>query len=266
MEEALEQEYFKQAREWTLMNLRFDGRTAVVTGAASGIGYAIAEALADSGATVIVADIDLSAAREAARSIGGGALAVKVDVASHKEVEAMVAFAVENTGRLDMLVNNAGIAGPMEPLGVYSVEEWHKVIDVNLHGVFYGMRYAVPVMKEKGGGAIVNMASILGSVGFVDASAYVASKHAVLGITKAAALEYAADGIRINSVGPGFILTSLVESSLDAETRTELAGAHALNRMGEPAEVASLVVYLLSDQAGFITGSYHVVDGGYTAR
>jgi NAD(P)-dependent dehydrogenase (short-subunit alcohol dehydrogenase family) len=248
------------------MNLRFDGKTAVVTGAANGIGYAIAEALAESGATVVVADIDLPGAREAAKSIGNGALAIKVDVARHEEVEAMLAFAAENTGRLDMLVNNAGIAGPMEPLGAYSVEDWHKVIDVNLHGVFYGMRYAIPMMKESGGGAIVNLASILGSVGFVDASAYVTSKHAVLGITKAAALEYAADGIRVNSVGPGFISTELVKSNLDEATRAELASVHALNRMGEPAEVASLVVYLLSDQAAFITGSYHVVDGGYTAR
>ncbi|MEO1081564.1 MAG: SDR family NAD(P)-dependent oxidoreductase [Pseudomonadota bacterium] len=248
------------------MNLRFDGRTAVVTGAATGIGYAIAEALAESGATVIVADIDLSGASEAAASLGNGALAVKVDVARHEEVEAMVAFAVEHTGRLDMLVNNAGIAGPMQPLSEYSIEDWHKVLDVNLHGVFYGMRYAVPVMRENGGGAIVNMASILGSVGFVDASAYVTSKHAVLGISKAAALEYAADGIRVNSVGPGFIGTELVKNSLDEATRAEMASAHALNRMGETAEVASLVVYLLSDQAGFITGSYHVVDGGYTAR
>jgi NAD(P)-dependent dehydrogenase (short-subunit alcohol dehydrogenase family) len=248
------------------MDLRFDGKTAVVTGAANGIGYAIAEALAESGATVVVADIDSAGAREAAESIGNGALAIRADVARHEEVEAMLAFAAENTGRLDMLVNNAGIAGPMEPLAAYSVEDWHRVIDVNVHGVFYGMRYAIPMMKENGGGAIVNLASILGSVGFVDASPYVTSKHAVLGITKAAALEYAADGIRVNSVGPGFISTELVKSNLDEATRAELASVHALNRMGEPAEVASLVVYLLSDQAAFITGSYHVVDGGYTAR
>jgi NAD(P)-dependent dehydrogenase (short-subunit alcohol dehydrogenase family) len=233
---------------------------------ATGIGYAIAKALADSGATVVVADIDPSAAGEAAESIGNGALATKVDVSSYEEVEEMVAFAVGKTGRLDMLVNNAGIAGPMEPMGVYAIEDWHKVIDVNLHGVFYGMRAALRFMKDNGGGAIVNLASILGSVGFVDASPYVASKHAVVGMTKAAALEYAADGIRVNSVGPGFISTALVESSLDEAARAEVAGAHALNRMGTPAEVASLVVYLLSDEAGFITGSYHLIDGGYTAR
>lgn len=248
------------------MDLRFDGRTAIVTGAASGIGYAIAEVLAESGATVIVADIDQAGADEAAGSIGRGALAVRVDVTSHEDVDAMIAFAVDKTGRLDMLVNNAGIAGALEPIGSYAIEEWHRVINVNLHGIFYGMRHAIPVMKQSGGGAIVNMASILGSVGFAEAGPYVASKHAVVGMTKAAALEHAVDGIRINSVGPGFIRTVLVENSLDEATRTALADAHALKRMGEPAEVASLVVYLLSDQAGFITGSYHVVDGGYTAQ
>ena len=248
------------------MDLRFDGRTAIVTGAASGIGYAIAETLAESGATVIVADIDSTGAGKAAVSIGHGALAVGVDVSNHEDVEAMVAFAVEKTGRLDMLVNNAGIAGALAPTGSYEVEEWHRVIDINLHGVFYGMRYAIPVMKDGGGGAIVNMASILGSVGFAEGGAYVASKHAVVGMTKAAALEHAGDGIRVNCVGPGFIRTVLVENSLDAATRAELASAHALGRLGEPVEVASLVAYLLSDQAGFITGSCHLVDGGYTAQ
>ena len=184
------------------MDVRFDGRTAIVTGAASGIGYAIAATLAESGATVVVADIDLAGADEAAGSIGSGALAVRVDVTSHADVEAMIAFAVEKTGRLDMLVNNAGVAGALEPIGSYPVDEWHRVIAVNLNGVFYGMRHAIPVMKKSGGGAIVNMSSILGSVGFANATPYVASKHAVVGMTKAAALEHAGDGIRINCVGP----------------------------------------------------------------
>tara|TARA_B100001057_G_scaffold233490_1_gene233713 strand:+ start:2031 stop:2777 length:747 start_codon:yes stop_codon:yes gene_type:complete len=248
------------------MNIRFDGKVAIVTGAAQGIGYAVAKSLSESGATVVLADLDLPSATSAAETIGNGALALQVDVTQHEEVASMIDFAMTSAGRLDILVNNAGITSPLRPVAEYCVDEWKRVLEVNLNGVFYGMRYAVPVMKESGGGSIVNLASIMGSVAFSGASAYVASKHAVLGLTKAAALECAADGIRVNCVGPGFIMTSLVESSLNQEERAEVASSHALNRMGTPEEVASLVLYLLSDNAGFITGSYHLVDGGYTAR
>lgn len=248
------------------MDLRFDGKTAIVTGAASGIGLAIARDLAESGARVLLADLDAAKTKAVAETIGHDALAIAADVSDPDQVARMVDAAVQDTGGLHLLVNNAGIGGPLAPLGDYPLDGWHRVIDVNLHGVFYGMRHAIPAMKASGGGAIVNISSILGTVGFAGASAYVAAKHALLGLTRAAALDHAADKIRVNAVGPAFIHTPLVEAALDAETRKALEGMHALKRMGTPEEVSSLVCYLLSDRAAFVTGSYHLVDGGYTAQ
>lgn len=249
------------------MDLDFTEQTAIVTGGGSGIGAAICRDLARGGATVIVADLDQDAATEVAEQItglGGRAHMHGVDTADAGQVEALIGFATDTTGRLDMLVNNAGIGGPAEPLGSYPLDGWRQVIDVNLHGVFYGMRYALPVMEAAGRGSIVNMASILGSVGFATASAYVAAKHAVVGMTKVAAMEYAQKGIRVNSVGPGFIRTPLLDKHLDDATLTALAGMHPLGRLGTADEVSSLTCFLLSDAASFITGSYHLVDGGYT--
>lgn len=251
------------------MNIRFDDKTAVVTGGAAGIGAAIADALADAGATVIVVDLNPDSAGWKAQEIvenGGKALPFAADVSDPAAVEAMVAFAREQTGALHLLVNNAGIGGAQAPTGSYPLESWRQVIDVNLNGVFYGLRYGIPAISEAGGGSIVNIASILGSVGIAGSPAYVASKHAVVGLTKNAALEHAADGVRINAIGPGFIRTPLLDANLDDATQALLAGKHALDRLGDPSEVAALTLFLLSDQASFITGSYHLVDGGYTAQ
>ena len=174
--------------------------------------------------------------------------------------------AVDEYGGLDIAVNNAGIGGELALTGEYSLDGWRKVIEVNLNSVFYCMRYQIPAMQKRGGGAIVNMASILGSVGFASSPAYVAAKHGMLGLTKAAALEYATQGIRVVSVGPGFISTPLLTKTLDDATLQYIAGLHPVKRLGEADEVASLVCFLASDAASFITGSYHLVDGGYTAQ
>lgn len=250
------------------MQITFTGKTALVTGAGSGIGEAIAKGLAASGARVIVQDLHEDAAARVARDIaaaGGTAHEAGGDVARPEVMEWLVGHAVEQGGALHLLVNNAGIGGPLLPTGEYPLDGWRQVMGVNLDGVFYGMRYAIPEMLKAGGGAIVNIASILGSVGFANACAYTAAKHALLGLTKTAALEYSAKGIRVNAIGPAFIDTPLLANLPDA-ARAGLIAAHPVGRLGRPEEVADLTQFLLSDRAAFISGSYHLIDGGYCAQ
>ncbi|MEO8757124.1 MAG: SDR family oxidoreductase [Devosia sp.] len=247
----------------------FDNKIAVVTGGGSGIGEAVAKELAAGGCKVVVADRDQSGIDRvvaAIKATGGVASGFTIDVASAEQNAAMVAFAEKTYGALHLAVNNAGVGGPSAPTAEYPLDGWKTVIDVNLSGVFYGLRAEIPAMLRAGGGAVVNMASILGSVGFANAVAYTSAKHALLGMTKVAAMEYSAKGVRINAVGPGFIDTPLLSKNLDANTLKYIAGLHPIQRLGRAEEVSALVCFLLSDRASFITGSYHLVDGGYVAQ
>jgi len=244
-------------------------KVALVTGGGSGIGEAIAKRFASHGTKVVVTDINKENAEQTAKEIrnaGGEAISLQADVSIAADSRKSVETASKEFGALHFACNNAGIGGEAAPIGEMPPESFDHVIRVNLSGVFYGMHYQIPAMLEAGGGAIVNISSILGQVGFAQSCAYVAAKHGLVGLTKNAALEYSAKGIRTNVVGPGFIKTPLLDDNLNEEQLEMIKQLHPIGRLGESEEVANLVVWLCSDEASFITGSYYAIDGGYLAQ
>jgi NAD(P)-dependent dehydrogenase (short-subunit alcohol dehydrogenase family) len=243
---------------------------AIVTGAASGIGKSVAERFAQEDVAVVLSDVNQKLGEQGAEQIrqaGGQATFVMADVSRPSDCERVVEVALEQYGRLDYACNNAGIGGEQNQTADLSIEGWQQILAINLSGVFYGMKYQIPAMLKTGGGAIVNMASILGQVGFAGAVGYVAAKHGVVGLTQGAALEYAPHGIRINAVGPGFISTPMIHAlEEDLELKSALVALHPIGRLGRSEEVAELVIWLSSEKASFVTGAYYPVDGGYLAR
>ena len=254
------------------MSRLLDGKAAIVTGGASGIGRATALAFAREGARVLVQDRAEAGAQETVGLInaaGGQAVSIGGDVTSEADVAAMVHKALAGFGRIDCAFNNAGIAptavGPApQRTHELSLESWNRLIDINLTGVFLCIKHQVPAMLAQGGGAIVNTASVAGLVGLPTAPAYVASKHGVIGLTKTAAMEYARDGIRVNAVCPGYVLTPMTQDGA-ARRGEELLDKVPMHRLGRPEEIAEAVVWMCSDRASFVTGSFYTVDGGYYA-
>jgi NAD(P)-dependent dehydrogenase (short-subunit alcohol dehydrogenase family) len=249
-----------------------DGKVALVTGGASGIGRATALTFAREGAKLVIADMNEDGGQQTVHMItenGGDATFVQVDVSNATEVEVMISKAVETYGRLDCAHNNAGISsgGQRAFTADYPEERWHQVIAINLTGVWLCMKYEIPQMLQQDGGTIVNTASVAGLVGLPYASAYVASKHGVVGLTRTAALEYAKSGIRVNCVCPGYIETPMTEQGRnDPERMAHILTSEPIGRIGKPEEIAETVVWLCSDAASFVTGHTMTVDGGYVAQ
>jgi len=248
---------------------QLEHKVAIVTGGGSGIGKSIAIMCAKHGAQVCVADLDEEGGNQVVEEIeadGGEAFFIRTDVGKPLDNQKMVEETVQKYGALHIACNNAGISGAQSLIAECDPEAWDQTIRINLSGAFYGMRYQIPEMLKEGGGVIINMSSILGQVGFETASAYVASKHGLIGLTKNAALEYTSQGIRTVAVGPGFIHTPLVDNNLSAEQLEGIRQLHPIGRLGEPDEVAELVLWLSTDKASFMSGAYIPVDGGYLAR
>ena len=246
------------------MNLK--DKVAIVTGGASGIGLATVKAFAEKGAKVVIADFNVEGGKKVEQEFkneGHDVLFVSVDTGNESAVESLVLDAVKTYGKLDIMINNAGI-GNAAKTHELSYEDYHNVIRVNQDGVFFGMKHAIKEMLKTGGGAIVNTASILGVVGEPGALAYNASKHAVIGMTKSASLQYAAKRIRVNAIAPGYIETGLVNKEALGSFYDGLVAKHPLGRLGEPKEIAHAIVFLVENE--FVTGSTVLVDGGYTAQ